>query len=152
MSYANRIVDAVGLRLKQEYPDVPVTSEELENAKKSLPYFFIMVGSGGGKREKNNQYTFRNTIVIDYEVKPELPQKHEHLQDVAENLIVELENITDLGGQHFHAVTDSQKYELFDNFMRFNVEYEYRVYACPTNSPEIAEMMTELEQTTKFGE
>jgi len=152
MSYANRIIDAVGLRLKQEYPDVLITSEELENAKKSLPYFFIMLGSGSGKREKNDTYLFRNNIIVDYEVSSELPQKHEHLQDVAENLLVELENIIDLDGKHFHAAPDSQRYELLNNFMRFNIDYEYRVYARPTNSPEQAEMMTEFEQNSKFGE
>jgi len=147
MSYVNRIIDAVGLRLKEQYPDVLITSEEVEQIRNVLPYFFIMARSGGGGRSKLYEYSFRNEVVIDYLVNPDMPKKHEHLQDVVENLIIELERVTDMEGEPYHAVFDSQKYEVFESSVRFNVTYGYKVLVVKPKADNMEEMDLDTEFT-----
>ena len=128
MSHANELIDAIGLRLKELYPDVRVTSEEAEQIKsEDLPYFFVMVIAGDGGRVLRDEYRYQNTVAVDYEVRPDMPKKNEHLNNIAESLITELENVKDIEGRPFHAIQDSQNYERIGNFVRFTVSYRYKV-------------------------
>ena len=147
MSHVNELIDAIGLRLKELYPDTPVASEEAEQIKaEDLPYFFVMITAGEAGRILRDEYGYKNTVAVDYEVRPDTPKKHEHLNNIAESLITGLENVKDTKGRPFHAIQNSQSYEMIGNFIRFTVSYEYKVLVVKTR----AELMREQDLKSRI--
>ncbi|MHB8064780.1 MAG: phage tail terminator family protein [Ruminiclostridium sp.] len=119
----NNMIDAISLKLKQEFgSEIAVYREPVEQGE-STPCFFVYLQTSNQKKLLGKRYFLEQKFIIHYH--PGTANKNGEILDTIERLGSALEYIT-IEGDLFRGTNMS--YEVADSILHFFVNYNFYVY------------------------
>lgn len=119
----NDMIDAVSLKLTEEFgTEVAVYKEPVEQGE-STPCFFVYLQTSNQKKMLGKRYFLEQKFAIHYH--PCTTNKNSEIFDTIERLSIALEYMT-LEGDLIRGT--KMNYEVVDNILHFLVNYNFYVY------------------------